>query len=208
MDFKKMLIFMGLMLFGGSIASAAVITQCPPVGLDTGCGILITITGASGGATTAFTVIAASNPTQPPYDGVEDTLVGVLNSSGATVNSLALSSTTNLFGFDGDGPCTVFPNPGNCNALEPSGYAGPNVTFSGINPAGTAGTVNFTGGLPNGGSRWFGLEEALTPSQILPGDGGGGGGGVTPGIPEPGSMALLGSGLAGLLLYTRRRIAS
>src|SRR5204863_3003508 len=108
-------------------ASGAVITQCPPVGADTGCGILITITGASaGGAATAFTVVAASAPTQPPYEDSEDTLIGVLNSSGVTVNSLALSSSTDIFGFDGDGPCTVLPNPGNCNPAEPSGYAGPN----------------------------------------------------------------------------------
>jgi hypothetical protein len=165
----------------------------PPVGLDTGCGILITITAASGGATTSFTVVAASSPTQPPYDGIEDTLIGVLNSSGVTVNSLSLSSTTDIFGFDGDGPCTVAPNPGDCNVLEPSRYAGPNVTFSAINARFTAGTVNFTGGLADGGSGWFGLEEALIPSQIMPG------------VPEPGSMVLLGSGFIGLLTYGRRR---
>jgi hypothetical protein len=184
-----------LMVGTGVIASAAAITQCPPVGLDTaGCGILITITSASGGNATAFTVVAASNPTQGPYDGSEDTLVGVQNNSGVTVNSLALSSSTDIFGFDGDGPCTVSPNPGNCNGSDPSGYGGPNVTFSGINPAGTSGTVNFTGGLPTGSSRWFGLEETLTPSQIQPG------------VPEPGSMIFLSSGLAGLLLYARRNI--
>jgi hypothetical protein len=184
-----------LTLLAASISSAALITQCPAVGLDTGCGILITITGASGGVTTAFTVVAASAPTQPPYDGIEDTLVGVLNTSGVVVNTIALSSPVGIFAFDGDGPCTVAPNPGNCNTAEPSGYAGPNVTFSGINAAGTSGTVNFTGGLAANGSAWFGLEQALTASQI------------TPGIPEPGSIALLGSGLTALLLYARRRTA-
>lgn len=197
MKMKTIFSAMCLLLLAGSIASATLLTQCPAVGLDTGCGILITITAASGGATTAFTVVAASAPTQGPYDGVEDTLIGVLNASGMTVNTLALSSTTDIFGFDGDGPCatTVTPNPGNCNVAEPSGYGGPNVTFSGINAAFTAGTVNFTGGLADGASRWFGLEESLTPSQIMPG------------VPEPGSIALLGSGLTALLLFARRRIA-
>jgi hypothetical protein len=193
MSFKMILNMTTIMLVAALASSAAVITQCPPVGLDSGCGLLITITSASGGAGTAFNVIAASSPTQPPYDGVEDTLIGVLNSSGVTVNTLALRSTTDIFGFDGDGPCTVSPNPGNCNAAEPSGYAGPGVTFSGITATFTAGTVNFTGGLPDGSSRWFGVEEAVTPSQILPG------------VPEPTSMALLASGLAAFGIYSRRR---
>lgn len=194
MSFKPFLHVTTLMVAAGFASSAAVLTQCPPVGADSGCGILITITAASGGAATAFNVVAASNPTQGPYDGTEDTLVGVLNSSGLTVNTLALSSSTDIFGFDGDGPCTVTPNPGNCNAAERSGYAGPNVTFSGINSTGTAGTVNFTGGLPNSSSRWFGLEESLTPSQIQPGV-----------VPEPVSTALLASGLAAFVIFSRRR---
>src|SRR4051812_35843407 len=102
----KTFLIMSLAISTVSIASGAVITQCPPVGLDTGCGILLTITSASGGIAGAFTVVAATSPTQPPYEGSEDTLIGVLNNSGVTVNSLALSSTTDIFGFDGDGPCT------------------------------------------------------------------------------------------------------
>lgn len=195
MKLETILRIAGLMLFGGLLASAGILAECPAVGVDTGCGILMTITGASGGAATAFTVIAASNPTQGPYDGTEDTLVGVLNSSGVTVNTLTLSSTTDIFGFEGDGPCTVTPNPGNCNTLDPTGYAGPNVTFSGINAAHTSGTVYFMGGLASSGSRWFGLEKALTPSQIS-------------GTPEPGSMALLAAGLIALCLYTQRRAAA
>jgi hypothetical protein len=189
----RSLTLFSLFLGVSALAPAALLTQCPAVGLDTGCGILITITGASGGAATSFTVIAASAPTQPPYDGSEDTLVGVLNSSGATVNSIVLSSSTDIFGFDNDGPCTVSPNPGNCNAAEPSGYAGPNVTFSGINGAFNTGTVNFTGGLPDGQSRWFGLEEALTPSQIVPG------------IPEPSTVFLTLTGISAILGFKIRR---
>jgi len=187
---------MFLLLLIGS-AQGAVLTQCPPVGADVGCGILITITASSGGSATSFNVIAASSPSQGPYDNSEDTLVGVLNSSGATVNTLALTSTTDIFGFDGDGPCTVTPNPGNCNSADPNGYAGPGVTFSGLSANGRSGVVNFTGGLADGQSRWFGLEESLTPSQILPG-----------GVPEPGSIALFTSGFGALVVYARRHRAN
>lgn len=43
--------------------------QCPAVGLDTGCGAVITITN------TGATVSSAG---QLPYDGIEDTLIGIV----------------------------------------------------------------------------------------------------------------------------------
>ena len=46
--------------------------------------------------------------------------------------------------------------------------------------------------LADGGSTWFDLEEAITASQITP-------------APEPGSVVLLGAGLAGLAFFARKR---
>src|SRR5262249_43486690 len=92
--------------------------QCPPVGADTSCGVLLTIT--PGG----FSVVA-SDPTQGPFDGVEDTLTGVQNNSGGPVCSIALSSTTDIFGFDDDGICAGYsPGPAGC-PFGPTGYEGP-----------------------------------------------------------------------------------
>jgi hypothetical protein len=178
------------------IASAATLTQCPPTGLNTGgCRLLVTITGASAGATTSFTVTTTTNaPDNQPYDNSEDTLIGVMNSSGASVSTLPLSSTLSIFGFDADGPCGQSPGPTNCNpAALAFGYGGPGVTFTGINGATTSGTVNFTPALADGATAWFGLEEAITAPQI--------GGSV----PEPASLALIGTGLCTLFFVRRRK---
>lgn len=142
----------------------ALFTQCPPVGLDAGCAILITIN--SDGSTTI-----TADVTQGPYEGIEDTLVGLQNNSSSPVSSIHLTSTLDIFGFDGDGPCTVSPQPPGCvgglvNPADPTGYGGPGVTFSGINSTATAGDVNFSPAVPAGGSAWFALEEALTAGQI------------------------------------------
>ena len=50
-------------------------TQCPAIGADTGCAILLTI--HQDGTVTEQTDLT----NQPPYDGTEDTLVGVQNNS-------------------------------------------------------------------------------------------------------------------------------
>ena len=80
--------------------------QCPAVGEDTGCALLIYVTpsGQAG---------VAGDPTQAPFDGIEDTLIGVQNDSSAPLSSIPLSATTAkpLFGFDGDGLCATFPQP-------------------------------------------------------------------------------------------------
>src|SRR5262249_8357991 len=134
-------------------------SQCPAVGTDTSCEFLLVVT--SSGAVQVF-----HDSTQPPVDGIEDTLVGVVNSSGSTINSLALSSSSDIFGFDGDGLCTLSGHPGGC-PFGSTGYEGPNTSFSGINAAKTGGVVNFTGGLTNNATAYFSLEEALSTATLF-----------------------------------------
>jgi hypothetical protein len=76
---------------------AAMFTQCPPVDKNTGCEFLVTVT-ASG-------VTVADDSSQGPYDGADDTLVGIQNNSSQAISSIPLSSTDQIFGFDDDGLC-------------------------------------------------------------------------------------------------------
>jgi len=160
-------------------------TQCPPVGASASCGILIVI-NANG------TASVYADPKVPPYDAnvsnpADDTLVGVQNNSGHTITSLPLNGgSIAIFGFESDGICE--PGIGTIPAGCPFGvygYEGPGVTFTNINgefatggPCGnwqcqtgngsyTTGIVNFSPGIPTGGSAYFGLEEALTAAQII-----------------------------------------
>src|SRR5215467_5340650 len=88
----------GTMLAGGAVfggATPASALVCPAVGADTNCGIIITL---NPGGTATVTATG-----QGPYDGTEDTLVGIVNNSGSTVTSVHLSSKLSIGGFDGDG---------------------------------------------------------------------------------------------------------
>lgn len=134
--------------------------ECPAIGLDTSCGVLVQVTD---GATNIY-----NDPSQGPYDGSDDTLIGVVNNSSKPVSSLQLSSNTNLFGFDGDGLCTASPAPAGC-PFGPTGYEGPGTTFSGVTPDASGGTVSFTTPLAPGATAYFSLEEALTATAVYSG---------------------------------------
>ncbi len=99
-----------------SSASAAY-SQCPPVYKDTGCQFLVTVT--NGGEA------IAEDPTQGPYEGSDDALVGVQNNSSSPITSIHISAEDELFGFDEDGICEPGggPIPEGCKIQPYSNYA-------------------------------------------------------------------------------------
>ncbi len=161
--------------------------QCPAVGLDTGCQVLITI--GSGGK-----LSFAVDGSQSAYDGVEDVLVGVWNNSGTTQASISLTGS-GIFGFDGDGACSSGYL--NCSGTSaPTGYEGydnlGNFNSFNVTDTNTGSVVFGGGGLAAGGTAFFSLEG--NPNAIN---------GVS--TPEPASLLLMGSGLMGLLLKRRKK---
>jgi len=152
-------------------------TECPPIGLDTGCAILIVL--GDGG------VQILPDAAQGPYDGVEDTLIGVLNNTtGTTITSVPLTGPAGVFGFDGDGICSpnnptqpFSPGPPDANAAvgpctdngkdtSIGGYGGANSYFTNINGTASAGTVDFISALGPGQTTYFSLEGNITASDI------------------------------------------
>ncbi len=63
-------VFGSAFLLGGTILPGAASAECPGFGADTSCGSIITITQT--GATVTQTGMG-------PYDGSDDTLIGVVN---------------------------------------------------------------------------------------------------------------------------------
>ncbi|HSS19660.1 MAG TPA: Calx-beta domain-containing protein [Pyrinomonadaceae bacterium] len=125
--------------------------QCPAVGSDTNCGVIITVTDT--GASLSLTG-------QPPYDDIEDTLIGVVNNSNLPIHSLGLNASLTIFAFDGDGIDT-YGIPG--NSMDSTGYGGPNAYFTNIDPSQRSGIVNFIVPIAaHGGTAYFSLEEAIS----------------------------------------------
>lgn len=186
-----------------AVTPSSPFTQCPGVDLDpTGCQLLIVVSAVdSSGNATAFTVFQSTTDLGP-IDGVEDTLVGVLNSSGSTLKAVPINAGTGsgAFLFDGDGACSGTYTPGptlaQCGGSfpgDPGDYQSASATFTNLAPSGDAGTVLVGGGsgLANNGTAWFSLEEAITAAQIIVGT-------PPPATPVPNSVLLMFVGLAAL----------
>ncbi len=199
---------------------------CPAEGYATaGCDVVITLnpngsTTISPGPSSALptsTDVGGGSAFPGTYDNSDDTLIGVVNNSGHTIDSIHLSGSTNLFGFDSDGiGANTYANlsgdygsaHGGSSSSSHSGYSGtdsptssydlsgPLNSFSDYSLGGSSGTVDFGTGLVNGGSAFFSLEGSLSSANFTAST-----------VPEPGSLAIFAAGLAGLagLGMMRRR---
>ena len=154
-------------LLGGTFLSTSANAQCPtfPGTSSSGCSAVITITNTSANV--------GPGPATGPYDGSDDTLVGIVNNStpcatnktngcGLTISSIDLISGNNICGFDGDGIDT-FGAPS--NPKDTFGYGGPNAFFTNINATQTGCRVNFVTPLKPGDSTYFSLENALSTAN-------------------------------------------
>jgi hypothetical protein len=166
--------------FASTSANAAPAPACsgPAVGNDSA-GPALCITLNSNGTAS---IVNGPGFGQGPYDGVEDTYVGVINNTSGTVSAITLSSTNDIFGFDGDGigvmPSGGYPGVGagtieygtpNSSDHSNGGYGGPNGFFSNITTvAGVeSGVVHFIAALAaNGGTTYFSLEHPLTAADF------------------------------------------
>ena len=150
--------------------------ECPAVGQAHSCAVLLVF--QSDGSVSVLSDPNSGNP----YDGSDDTEVGVLNDSGVAIPDVTLTSTADIFGFDGDGICSgdFSGTPAGC-PFDSTGYAGPGVTYTGINGAQTSGVVDFaesctgntassctaSSGLNAGATAFFSLENDLTGASIV-----------------------------------------
>jgi hypothetical protein len=166
-------------LLGGTFLSTAASAQtvtCPTFSgtHSSGCLSVINVTGTN--------ATVGPGPASGPYDGSDDTLVGVVNNipvcqtgvgssptvtCGISIYSLDITSTQPICGFDSDG-IDSYGAPS--NPQDGTGYGGPNVYFTPIPPAktmsSTACRVNFIKPIPpGGGTDYFSLENALTTAN-------------------------------------------
>lgn len=184
-------------LLSAGVARAVPLTECPTVGSATSCAVLYTFNADGSISTTVDSTIVST-------DGIEDTLAGVLNLSGHTINFITLSGVgingIPLFSFDNDGMSTI-PNPGSGPGYTYFGqyFSASNVllgttTFSGISVDQKTGTIDFAG-LTDGGRAWFVLEDQISFTAPP----------TVGNVPEPASLALLGIGIAGFAAARRRK---
>jgi hypothetical protein len=166
-------------------STTAPFNECPAIGSNTSCGLLISVANNS-------EQILGDPANSTPYDGSDDTLVGIVNNSSKPIYRIQLSSSSaSIFGFESDGICTFASggvsgstgftgdtycsasqkqgsDPGQATITDPNGsdYQGPANTYQNISSSTATGDVVFNGGLQPGASTYFSLEATLTAGQL------------------------------------------
>jgi hypothetical protein len=154
-------------------------TQCPPIGLDSGCEYVIDVTSAN----PAVPPNVVKDPAQPFFDGEDDVTVGVQNDSPVKLEKIHIGvplSGDKLFALDGDGLCWTAlkgEKPLGCPFDPHNTYAGPDTEVrpeSGCNPptslAGCdAGTVTFPTPLGPGQYTYLSLESPPQNASLVAG---------------------------------------
>jgi hypothetical protein len=128
-----------------------------------------------------------------PYDGSDDSYVGIVNNSKNPINKIALTSAACIGCFDHDGISS--PTYGAAgNASDTTGYGGPQTFFT--NNLGASLTANFIGGIASGSTGYFSLESPPSAINL-----------TVSGAPEPAAWALMmaGVGAIGAALRIERR---
>ncbi len=94
--------------FLGMSGAALAVSPCPTVGHSTFQGDNQPYLTAGGGCNVLVTISAAGTSVQivnsQPYDGSDDTLVGVVNNTSAPLSQLTISGSA-IANFEGDGVC-------------------------------------------------------------------------------------------------------
>ena len=131
--------------------------ECPAVGNSPSCQILLVVNPDR-------TVSVYGDPAVGPYDGGDDTLVGIWNQSSSPVDAVTVTGAgSGLSGLDGDGLCTFGVT--GC-PFGPTGYEGPGITLVTAAQFPDAAEVDFTGGLAGNSTAYFSLEGALSSAQL------------------------------------------
>lgn len=145
----------------GASAVSPAFTQCPAIGSASSCDILLVVNPDA-------SVTVNGDPSQGPYDGSDDTLVGIVNNSARPVTAITVTGPgSSLSVFDGDGICTFSGWTGVSGCPYGStGYEGPGTSFVTSPSLPDAAEIDFAGGLAPGKSAYFSLEGALTAAKL------------------------------------------
>jgi hypothetical protein len=171
---KSIAVAASVLIIGGSVAGPVVAAnaasgptppfkECPAIGASPSCEILLVVNPDN-------SVAVVKDPAVGPFDGSDDTLVGVINDSSASVKAVTVSGPgSDLSGFDGDGICSgdygTWDGSSGC-PYGPTGYEGPGTSFVTSSLLPDSAEVDFTGGLAPGKWAYFSLEGALATATL------------------------------------------